>query len=350
MKNIIDYFPINEDGKYINLENNKTYKNPRTILNYVYEKGMTGVEYVVKWSLVPENYVVYCKICNKPCVCISNHLKSNHKEYGGIKNYKKEYGENVAVISEIYKEYLSEKSKGENNVNHKSKTTLLERQQKSPFSIEFWKVKYPMKTDDQLNELLKVFRESALSDRKFNTRLEYYINRGYTEYEAIELLKTRQTTFSLEKCIDKYGEELGLKRWKERQNKWMQNNKKSNFSKISQTLFKTLYEKIKNKNLDIYFASLDKNKQYDDSGKNYEYYLQLSNIVIKPDFFIKNNNKIIEFDGTYYHRNTPENIKREQKRDEEIINSGYTVLHISEYDYKTNKHEVIKRCLDFINS
>lgn len=44
--------------------------------------------------------------------------------------------------------------------------------------------------------------------------------------EAKKALKERQSTFSLEKCIKKYGEEEGLKKFNERQQKW-QNSLKS---------------------------------------------------------------------------------------------------------------------------
>lgn len=54
----------------------------------------------------------------------------------------------------------------------------------------------------------------------FNTSIEYYLRLGYTEDEAIHLRKERQRTFSLEKCIEKYGEEKGFQVWKERQKKW----------------------------------------------------------------------------------------------------------------------------------
>lgn len=58
---------------------------------------------------------------------------------------------------------------------------------------------------------------------------------------------------------------------------------------------------------------------------------------------------MIEFDGTYYHRNTPENSLREEKRDKMIIESGYEVLHVSEYEYKQNKQEIINKCIAFLN-
>jgi very-short-patch-repair endonuclease len=39
-------------------------------------------------------------------------------------------------------------------------------------------------------------------------------------------------------------------------------------------------------------------------------------------------NKIIEFDGVYYHKNTPENIKRSKERDDRLKVEGYSILHI----------------------
>jgi len=55
---------------------------------------------------------------------------------------------------------------------------------------------------------------------------EYWLKRGYTEDESIKMVKECQTTFSKEKCIEKYGKENGLKRWAARQDKW-QNTMKS---------------------------------------------------------------------------------------------------------------------------
>ncbi len=59
------------------------------------------------------------------------------------------------------------------------------------------------------------------------TKIEYWLEKGYTEEEAKKKISERQSTFSKEKCIKKYGEEEGTKRWKERQDKWQKtlNNK-----------------------------------------------------------------------------------------------------------------------------
>ena len=59
-------------------------------------------------------------------------------------------------------------------------------------------------------------------------------------------------------------------------------------------------------------------------------------------------NLIIEFDGTYYHRNTPENKKREDIRDMNIIESGYEVIHVLESVYIKNKLKVIAELSNII--
>ena len=92
------------------------------------------------------------------------------------------------------------------------------------------------------------------------TQLAYWIKKGYREEDALLKLKERQTTFSLEKCIEKYGEEEGLNRWKNRQEKWMKNYKKNNFSKISQELFWSIYNLINDEyKKEIYFATINNN-------------------------------------------------------------------------------------------
>jgi len=357
-------YPI-QDGKYLNLENNRLYTNPRTINNYLNEIGITPIEYCIKWNLVNKQDYVECKICSKYTDSIGKHLSAAHKEYGGIEQYKKQFGEDIKIISDNYKQYLSNKITGENNHNHKSKTTELERQQKSPFSIEFWKLKYPNTNDNQINNILKIFRDSALSDREFDTRLEYYIKRGFTEEEGLKLLKERQTTFSLDICIEKYGEMKGQKRWKEKQDKWLNtitnngNIFKGGHSKISQDLFNNLKNKLKNNNLK--YATYNNELRLEYKDKYYFY-----------DFTDLNNKKIIEFHGDIFHGNpskykandTPnfknKNILASDMWEKDKIklecahSHGYELLVIWESEYrfkgKNNKELVIKKCLDFINS
>lgn len=57
--------------------------------------------------------------------------------------------------------------------------------------------------------------------------IEYFIEKGYTDEEAKQKLKERQSTFSLEICIEKHGKDKGLKIFNDRQKRWQEtlNNK-----------------------------------------------------------------------------------------------------------------------------
>lgn len=62
--------------------------------------------------------------------------------------------------------------------------------------------------------------------------------------------------------------------------------------------------------------------------------------------------KIIEFDGTYWHRKhiiRSTNRLRDHQRDEIIIRNGYSVLHIKEEDYRNDKNDAVEKCLEFLN-
>lgn len=93
---------------------------------------------------------------------------------------------------------------------------------------------------------------------------------------------------------------------------------------------------------------MDNNNEIHNTNKNYEYRLKLNESYILPDFFIPDLKLIIEFDGTYYHRDIPEIKIRENKRDNDIINSGYSVLHVSEKDYTNNKEFTVYRLVNYI--
>jgi very-short-patch-repair endonuclease len=71
--------------------------------------------------------------------------------------------------------------------------------------------------------------------------------------------------------------------------------------------------------------------------------------LVLPDFIHIPSKKIIEFDGVYYHRNTPENKTRELKRDEDLRRNGYSVFHVNEKEYKLFPDETISKCKKFLN-
>ena len=56
--------------------------------------------------------------------------------------------------------------------------------------------------------------------------VEYWISKGCTEVESKEEVSKQQATFTLKKCIEKYGEEDGKQRWLDRQEKWRLQNRR----------------------------------------------------------------------------------------------------------------------------
>jgi hypothetical protein len=74
-----------------------------------------------------------------------------------------------------------------------------------------------------------------------NVCVEYWLKRGYTKEEAKAHIAERQNTFSLEKCIEKYGMAEGLTRWQDRQKRWQNTlNSKSKEEKDSINLSKSV--------------------------------------------------------------------------------------------------------------
>lgn len=78
-----------------------------------------------------------------------------------------------------------------------------------------------------------------------NTNIEFYLERGFSLEESENLRKKRQSTFSKEVCVSKYGEK-GLDIWKNRQIKWQNSLINSNLDNTkkdcrSSSFFKQKY-------------------------------------------------------------------------------------------------------------
>ena len=70
-----------------------------------------------------------------------------------------------------------------------------------------------------VSKRMKMKQQGTLKE-KTSTCIEYYLAKGMTQQEAKQALKNRQSTFSLQKCIQKYGQEEGLRKFNQRQQKW----------------------------------------------------------------------------------------------------------------------------------
>ena len=244
----------------------------------------------------------------------------------------------------------------------------------TPTQVEFW-FKNGLseeKAKEKVSELQRKKMLNFIEKRKENpdeysavthTQLAYWINKGLSEGEAKLKLKERQHTFSMEKCIEKYGEEDGRRIFVERQNKWQKSllengNLKCGYSKISQELFDEI---IKHYDLDetieVFYAT--RNKEYYISKLNNEFY--------QYDFVDIKKKKIIEYNGDQFHANPglftendhPNPFRKEltskviwekdKNKKNAATEKGFEVLVIWDSEYRLgNKQEVINKCLEFL--
>ena len=243
----------------------------------------------------------------------------------------------------------------------------------TPTNVKFWINKgyneneaKNLVAELQLSNSFKAIEKRKEAPELFSaiteTQIGYWINKGYSEREANELLSKRQSTFTLEKCIKKYGEEIGRVKYKNRQIKWRKKlldsgNLASGYSKISQELFNEVIKKY----------PVDLNKVYY-ATHNGEFYIRMKGSdFYQYDFTDLDKRKIIEFNGDMYHANpntylaencpnpfiknlTAKEIWDKDKQKINIANlRGFEVLTIWESEYKQNKQEIIDKCVTFLN-
>jgi hypothetical protein len=116
----------------------------------------------------------------------------------------------------------------------------------------------------------------------------YWLKRGYTEEEAKQKVTERQTTNSVESIMKRHkcSKEEAKKIRKEITKKWARSFPSTNYSMVSQKLFWSIYELIKDNFSEVYFATLNQTtKQRDETGKNHEYLLKTKTSCRRPDFF-----------------------------------------------------------------
>ena len=312
-------------------------------------------QFIEYWiSNFPDLSVEDCESLRKTYVRENN--------YQCIEYYKKRYPDKTIEELEQLRKNAINKSQskqlksGKNNPNSKENTSEQKRKENSPYSIEFYRKRHPDKSNEELEQLRKEF----VSKRKYikenhSTTLEYYTSKGHNIEEAKILLSNRQRTFSLEKCILKYGEEQGRKVFEARQTKWVKSLRKNfielgeNRASKSKSEIELINEICKILNIPIptkqkYIAGKTRNYVYD-----FEY-----------------NHKIIEYNGDYWHCN-PQiydkdfihktmKIKASEiwEKDKDKLNTakqhGYEVLVIWESEYLLNKDYVIDKCINFLKN
>lgn len=195
----------------------------------------------------------------------------------------------------------------------------------STFCVEYW-----INKGYTLAEAGKIISDrQTQNSRKYHDRMkenntpycngkqiQYYLNKGYSLEVSKKLLSESQATFSLKKCLIKYGDDLGLKIYKDRQVRW-QNTLNSlpddvqalikdakavrwgRASKQSLKYFLPLYKKLRKLGIprdQLYFGI---------TGSN-EYRLKGDLGTRIYDFCILSHKVIIEFHGRAWHAKSEE--------------------------------------------
>lgn len=268
--------------------------------------------------------------------------------------------------TEKYKKMFSEKFKGENNPNHKTKTTYEQRCTRSPFSKKFYEVRGLTEEDR------KAFTKRVAENRSIPWSIEFYMNKGYDRETARKILNQKYSRNTLECYTRIYGKELGPIKWKERNRKWSllieEKYRNGEFSKRPKTIGAISSEAeidFINKLLEV--AKLSKeNCFYTNNATNTDQLClkdSLSGKQYSYDFCYKN--KIIEFNGDFWHMNpaiyestninrinefTAEEIwlKDENKR-KCAEDHGYSVLYVWESDWTADPDYTLKECIKFLN-
>lgn len=304
-----------------------------------------------------ELHGVTCQICGAKFKTLNNHIRKVH----GINadEYRTRFPGHKTV-SDKYSQELSEQMSGENNPWHNHGGKL------SPFSKDF--IKYQDLSEEEIQLSIQQSKEKVKETKtpaSYTNKIEYYLERGMSEKEAMEALSERQRTFTLEKCIAKYGEEQGFIVWKKRQDDWQATldsktgeekyeiNRKKLYkngmvSKAELTLFTSLKE---------IFPEIESQFiiKREDSPKNYLYDIRLGN-------------KIIEYNGDLWHANPrkyrvgdlvkfpgnqmlAEDMWEKDKLKIDLAHrNGFQTLIIWEHDFNKFKAETIEKCKQFLSS
>ena len=336
--------------------------------------GVEGEDYIIDlWNGLPTTRIA------------GRWIKERHPGRT-IDEYKKEFPDAPLVcgkmskrISESSKSYMnrpeikqkySEAFKGDKNPNAKCNTTEERRKSISPFSKSF--KKYEGMTDEEKEKQIREYLQCGRDDRNTN-QVKYWVNKGYSEDEAKQKVSERQRTFTLEKCIAKYGEEDGIKRYTERQTKWSakveEQYQQGLFSKIPHSQNSNIYSKFEKDIVDNIIESLDIDINDIYCYKTSQFRLENTNEDCKNKIFsydLTIGNKIIEFNGDFWHMNPDmydsdyvhpySNLSAEEKWeiDEIKLNcafqNGYEVLTIWEQEYNENKEATIQKCVEFLTN
>lgn len=347
----------------------RTIDNRNKRIEEYLKNGIEGEDYIIdRWNGLPcaRMYGSWMKTMH-PGRTIEEYRKEFPNEpvacRKDLENTNKGTNNGEWMKTDEARKLFSDKFRGENNPRHHSKVSDQEEKESSPFSKEFYK-KRGYSEEEATKMALDFSRkvQKSIPKEKNPTNVEYYISKyNVTEEEARKMLAERQRTFTLEKCIQKYGKEKGEQIYNERQEKWIKKvfNKDSCISTGTSMIANNFINEI------ISLRGCEDNLLY---GKNELFiYDNEAKACYRYDLTNTKTKKIIEFNGDYWHGNpllynkdkvilqrhgkTASDIWEKDRRKLDTANkNGYELMTVWESDYKKDKQGTIKKSLLFLDN
>ena len=208
------------------------------------------------------------------------------------------YSENEAriKISELQKENANKNSEKMKSLSKDEYNKIYATSSKEHFQYKYgsnWKKYY-----EEYNK--------KRTDKSLKTKIEYWINKGYSENEARIKVSERQSTFSLNKLIKKFGDKKGKEIFNKRQQIWQQSYQKTCNEKYG-VPFYILSDKYSN------LSPITKSHKeiIDFIKEHYNGEIKINDRkTISPlelDIYLPELNFAIEFNGMYWHSNIDKN-------------------------------------------
>jgi hypothetical protein len=263
-----------------------------------------------------------------------------------------------------------------NKIQEKSLKTKKETGNFGRQTVETY-IKMGLTENEAKQKMLEIGKKRSAGIIKWNKRnpnyfknakrpnqIQYWLNKGFSEEESKQFVKERQKTFTLEKCIAKYGEELGIKKYNDRNSKWSakieSKYKNGEFSKkpksINSTRISNISKTVIDELLKFYPDAMCYKNEFEifdeERGKRmgFDFKVGKKIIEINGDFWHMNPSI---YDKDYFNKRTKKFAYEKWEIDKqkvELANSyNYTVLTIWESDFKQDKKQVIEKCIEFLN-
>lgn len=132
-------------------------------------------------------------------------------------------------------EYWTSKINPMTNLYYTLDEAEYERNSIRPIKKEYW-LKKGYSLNDAIDKAILTKKSNNMKGSSVknktsinnNKTTDYWLVRGYDEESAKNIISNNQSTFSLEKCVEKYGEYDGRDRWIKRQEKWQKSLHENN--------------------------------------------------------------------------------------------------------------------------